>query len=62
MSEEASPPIITTKHLNKMYGPHLAIDDINLEIPKGAIGILGPNGAGKTTCFYMIVGLVKQED
>ena len=58
MSEEASPPIITTKHLNKMYGPHLAIDDINLEIPKGAIGILGPNGAGKSTLFKCLLGLI----
>ncbi|MBV1931858.1 MAG: LPS export ABC transporter ATP-binding protein, partial [Porticoccaceae bacterium] len=24
-------------------------------------GLLGPNGAGKTTCFYMIVGLIRQD-
>jgi ABC-2 type transport system ATP-binding protein len=41
-----------------MYGPHLAIDDINLEIPKGAIGILGPNGAGKSTLFKCLLGLI----
>ena len=49
-------PIISTKGLRKMYGPHLALDDINLEIKRGAIGILGPNGAGKTTIFKMIQG------
>ncbi|HBD10750.1 MAG TPA: LPS export ABC transporter ATP-binding protein, partial [Porticoccaceae bacterium] len=24
------------------------------------VGLLGPNGAGKTTCFYMIVGLIRE--
>ena len=26
------------------------------------VGLLGPNGAGKTTCFYMIIGLVNQDN
>jgi ABC-2 type transport system ATP-binding protein len=41
-----------------MYGPHLALDDINLEIPPGAVGILGPNGAGKSTLFKCLLGLI----
>ena len=51
-------PIISTKGLRKMYGPHLALDDINLEIKRGAIGILGPNGAGKSTLFKCLLGLI----
>ena len=58
MSEESESPIITTKGLSKMYGPHLAIDDINLRISRGAIGILGPNGAGKSTLFKCLLGLI----
>ncbi len=58
MSDEPDTPIITTKRLNKMYGSHLAIDGINLEIPRGAIGILGPNGAGKSTLFKCLLGLI----
>tara|TARA_Y100000588_G_scaffold4075_1_gene5198 strand:+ start:903 stop:1889 length:987 start_codon:yes stop_codon:yes gene_type:complete len=58
MSEEFESPIITTKGLSKMYGPHMAIDDINLEISRGAIGILGPNGAGKSTLFKCLLGLI----
>ena len=58
MSDEHDSPIITTKRLNKMYGSHLAIDEINLEIPRGAIGILGPNGAGKSTLFKCLLGLI----
>jgi ABC-2 type transport system ATP-binding protein len=41
-----------------MYGPHLALDDVNLEIPPGAVGILGPNGAGKSTLFKCLLGLI----
>tara|TARA_B100000586_G_scaffold10536_1_gene7298 strand:+ start:875 stop:1873 length:999 start_codon:yes stop_codon:yes gene_type:complete len=52
-------PVITAVNLRKMYGPHLALDDINLEIPSGAVGILGPNGAGKSTLFKCLLGLIK---
>ena len=61
MSEDDRPdeaPIITTKALRKMYGPHLALDDASLEIPRGAVGILGPNGAGKSTLFKCLLGLI----
>ena len=51
-------PIIVTKGLRKMYGPHLALDDVNLEIPRGSVGILGPNGAGKSTLFKCLLGLI----
>ncbi len=61
MAEEdpfSEAPVITAKGLRKMYGPHLALDDINLEIPRGAVGILGPNGAGKSTLFKCLLGLI----
>ncbi|MEC8997780.1 MAG: ABC transporter ATP-binding protein [Candidatus Thermoplasmatota archaeon] len=61
MAEEdpfSEAPVITAKGLRKVYGPHLALDDINLEIPKGAVGILGPNGAGKSTLFKCLLGLI----
>jgi ABC-2 type transport system ATP-binding protein len=61
MSEQDSltvTPIIITKGLRKMYGPHLALDDISLQIPRGAVGILGPNGAGKSTLFKCLLGLI----
>ena len=61
MAEEdafSQPPVITAKGLRKMYGPHLALDDVNLEIQRGAVGILGPNGAGKSTLFKCLLGLI----
>ena len=39
-------PIIQTKGLTKSYGPHVALDDLNISIPRGATGLLGQNGAG----------------
>ena len=50
--------IIETRDLRKMYGPHLALEDVDVQIPQGAIGILGPNGAGKSTFFKCILGLI----
>ena len=61
MAEEdpfSQAPVITAKGLRKMYGPHLALDDINLEIQRGAVGILGPNGAGKSPLFKCLLGLI----
>ena len=41
--------IIKTANLTKSYGPHVALDNLNLAVKKGATGLLGPNGAGKST-------------
>lgn len=38
----------------------LAVDRIDLEIPRGAVfGFLGPNGAGKTTTIRLLLGLIE---
>ena len=56
--EGGATPIITARSLGKMYGPHMALEDVNLEIPSGAVGVLGPNGAGKSTLFKCLLGLI----
>jgi ABC-2 type transport system ATP-binding protein len=50
---------VHTEHLTKIYGNRLiAVNDMSLEIPRGAIfGLLGPNGAGKTTTVKLLLGL-----
>lgn len=49
---------VVCKALTKRYGPLLALDHLDLEIPEGCIfGLLGPNGAGKTTLLSILVGL-----
>ena len=50
--------IIHTKGLTKSYGPHVALDNLNLSVPRGATGLLGQNGAGKSTFLKTILGLI----
>lgn len=52
--------MISIRSLAKHYGNLVAVDDINLEIPRNEIfGLLGPNGAGKTTLIHMLATLLK---
>ncbi len=59
-------PAISVKNLNKIYGKNslsekVALNNINLDIPKGSIfGLLGPNGAGKSTFINILADLVKK--
>lgn len=47
------------KNLTKKFDTNTAVDNLNIEIPRGEIfGFLGGNGAGKTTTFRMILGLI----
>jgi ABC-2 type transport system ATP-binding protein len=47
--------ILDIQNVSKEYGPKIALNNLNLSIPKGVIfGLLGPNGAGKTTLIRII--------
>ena len=55
---DAAPPAVVTRGLRKVYGDHLALDDVDLVVPRGSIyGLIGPNGAGKTTMLSILAGL-----
>ncbi|MEY4866502.1 MAG: energy-dependent translational throttle protein EttA [Bacteroidota bacterium] len=44
--------------VSKKYGDRVLFENLNFNIPKGAIvGVVGPNGMGKTTLFKMIMDL-----
>ena len=46
--------------VSKRFGQFTAVDDVSLQIPKGAVyGFLGTNGAGKTTCIRMMMDIIR---
>ena len=51
--------VIETKALCKQYGPHTAVDHVELHVPQGCVyGVIGPNGAGNSTPMKMLLGLI----
>ena len=54
----AGPPLIAATGLSKRYGTTIALDRVDLQIPRGGTyGLIGPNGAGKTTIISVLAGL-----
>ena len=52
--------VLKIEHLCKYFGATKANDDLNLEIPRGAVlGLAGENGSGKSTLASMICGIQK---
>lgn len=50
---------IEARGLVKRFDETLAVDGVDISVPKGSIyGILGPNGAGKTTTLRMLLGII----
>ncbi|MBI3951443.1 MAG: ABC transporter ATP-binding protein [Acidobacteria bacterium] len=51
--------IIHTRDLTRRFGELVAVDRLNLEIPRSEIfGLVGPDGAGKTTTLRLLCGLI----
>ena len=51
--------VIQTKGLARRFGKSLAVDGLDLEVPRGSVfGFIGRNGAGKTTTVRMLLGLL----
>jgi ABC-2 type transport system ATP-binding protein len=54
---------VRTAGLTKRYGSLVAVDSLDLVVPRGAVlGIIGPNGAGKTTTFAIIASLLRPDE
>ena len=50
--------VLQTNKLTKRYGKFYALNELNMNVPKGAIyGFIGQNGAGKSTLIRLICGL-----
>jgi len=53
-------PSLNVRHLRKVYGEIVAVDDLSFAVQPGTVlGLLGGNGAGKTTTIAMLLGLLE---
>jgi ABC-2 type transport system ATP-binding protein len=53
---------IDIQHVRKTFDEHVAVSDLSLQVPQGAVyGLLGPNGAGKTTTIRMILDIIRPD-
>ena len=51
------------QNLSHRYGKTLALDDVSLDIPKGAtVGLIGPDGVGKSTLLSLMAGVKVIQD
>jgi ABC-2 type transport system ATP-binding protein len=53
---------VKVEGLSRRFGATLALDDVDLEVPRGVVfGLVGENGAGKTTLIQHLLGLLRPE-
>lgn len=56
-------PVIRLRGLTKWFDATLAVAQMDLDVPGGAlVGLIGPNGAGKTTTMRIIAGLIAPDE
>ena len=50
---------IRLRQVRKSFGEKVALDGLDLDIPRGAVwGLIGPNGAGKTTAIRIVMAIL----
>ncbi|WP_406257094.1 ABC transporter permease subunit [Streptomyces nigra] len=55
--EPPAPAVLEARSLRAHYGGFVALDDVSLTVPPGAVtAVVGPNGAGKSTLFHCLAG------
>jgi ABC-2 type transport system ATP-binding protein len=54
------PRVISAKHVTKLYGDFVAVEDFSFKVAPGEVrGLVGPNGAGKTTTLRSLAGIIR---
>ena len=54
--------MLKIQNVSKSFDGFLALDDLTLNVPQGAVyGLVGPNGAGKTTAIRHITGVYRPD-
>jgi ABC-2 type transport system ATP-binding protein len=62
MNRAEGEPVVRVDALSRRFGRTLALDGVNLEIPRGTVfGLVGENGAGKTTLIKHLLGLYRAQ-
>ena len=62
MSTQPAVPAIEASGLRRTFGAVVAVDDVDLDVPAGAVlGLLGPNGAGKSTLIRMLATVLRPD-
>ncbi|MEC2054305.1 metal ABC transporter ATP-binding protein [Peribacillus psychrosaccharolyticus] len=60
LNNNSNEPIVQAKNLSFKYAKDLVLENITLDVPKGAfLAIVGPNGSGKSTLLKLFLGLNK---
>lgn len=58
-AQQPPTPAVHATQLTKRYGNLIAVNQLDLTVPRGSIfGLIGPNGAGKSTTFSMMASLL----
>ena len=54
--------MLEMKNVVKTFGHVMALDNLSLTVPKGAVyGLVGPNGAGKSTAIRHLTGIYRPD-
>ncbi len=62
MSDTMAAPLLHIDQLGKRFGGFVALDGVDLSVPKGQrLGLIGPNGSGKSTLVNCICGTLQNE-
>jgi ABC-type branched-subunit amino acid transport system ATPase component/branched-subunit amino acid ABC-type transport system permease component len=60
--DRSASPVLRVENISVRYGGVVAVKDVSLAVPAGAIvGLIGPNGAGKTTLIDVMSGFATYE-